>query len=149
MRNGLWLMTSNICELKTLFIYVKYHIDSTFSMISNYKRNAVRNNTMRYSRSLLHNHGGERSINNNSIRNNYFYPDSIAINSLDIADGLKKLLTKYGFTLDELLNMPSSELAEFLGIDKYVAQIVCHAATKLSNIDKASDKLQTKNCVTF
>lgn len=39
---------------------------------------------MRYSRSLLHNHGGERSINNNSIRNIYFYPDSIAINSLDI-----------------------------------------------------------------
>jgi hypothetical protein len=113
-------------------------------MITNYKRNAVRNNTIRYSRSLLHNHGGERSINNNSIRNIYFYPDSIAINSLDIADGLKKLLTKYGFTLNELLNMPSSELAEFLGIDKYVAQIIGRAATNLSNIDKASDELQTK-----
>jgi hypothetical protein len=141
-------MTSNIYELKTLFIYVKYHIGSTISMITNYKRNAVRNNTMRYSRSLLHNHGGERSIND-SIRNIYFYPDSIAINSLDIADGLKKLLTKYGFTLNELLNMPSSELAEFLGIDKYVAQIISRAATKLSNIDKASDELQTKNCVIF
>jgi hypothetical protein len=108
-------------------------------MITNYKRNAVRNNTMRYSRSLLHNHGGERSIND-SIRNIY---------SLDIADGLKKLLTKYGFTLNELLNIPSSELAEFLSIDKYVAQIIGRAATKLSNIDKASDELQTKNCVTF
>jgi len=118
-------------------------------MITNYKRNAVRNNTMRYSRSLLHNHGGKRSINNNSIRNAYFYPDSIAINFLDIVDGLKKLLTKYGFTLNELLNMPSSELAEFLGIDKYVAQIIGRSATKLSNIDKASDELQTKNCVTF
>jgi len=118
-------------------------------MITNYKRNAVRNNTMRYSRSLLHNHEGERSINNKSIRNNYFYPDTIAINSLDIADGLKKLLTKYGFTLNELLNMPSSELAEFLGIDKYVAQIIGRAATNLSNIDKASDELQTNNCVTF
>jgi len=142
-------MTSNICELKTLFIYVKYNIDSTFSMITNYKRNPFRNNTMRCSRSLLQNHGGERRINNNSIRNNYFYPDSIAINSLDIADGLKKLLTKYGFTLDELLDMPSSELAELLGIDKYVAQIVGRAATKLSNIDKVNDELQTKNCVTF
>ena len=117
-------------------------------MITNYKRNAVRNNTMRYSRSLLHNHGGERSIND-SIRNIYFYPDSIAINSLDIADGLKKLLTKYGFTLNELLNIPSSELAEFLSIDKYVAQIIGRSATKLSNIDKASDEFQTKNCVTF
>jgi hypothetical protein len=72
--------------------------------------------------------------------------------TLDTADGLKKLLTKYGFTLKQPLNMPSSELAEFLGIDKYVAQIIGSAATKLSNIDnidKASDELQTKNCVTF
>jgi N-acetylglucosamine-6-phosphate deacetylase len=118
-------------------------------MTTNYKTNAVRNNTMRYSRSLFHNHEGRRSINNNSIRKNYFCPDSIAINSLDIADGLKKLLTKYGVTLNELLNMPSSELAKFLGIDKYVAQIIGHAATKLVNIDKANDELQTKNCVTF
>jgi len=45
--------------------------------------------------------------------------------------------------------MPSSELAEFLGIDKYVAQIIGRAATNLSDIDKASDELQTNNCVTF
>jgi hypothetical protein len=51
--------------------------------------------------------------------------------------------------LNELLNMPSSELAEFLGIDNYVAQIVSRAVKKLSNIDKANDELQTKNCVTF
>jgi hypothetical protein len=54
-----------------------------------------------------------------------------------------------GLHLNELLNMPSSELAKFLGIDKYVAQIIGHAATKLVNIDKANDELQTKNCVTF
>ena len=130
--------------MKTLFIYVKYHIGSTISMITNYKRNAVRNNTMRYSLSLLHNHGGERSI-----RNIYFYPDSIAISSLDIADGLKELLNKYGFTLNELLNMPSSELAEFIGIDKYVAQIIGNAATRLSNIDKVNEELQTENYITF
>lgn len=118
-------------------------------MITNYKRNAVRNNTMRYSLSLLHNHGGERSINNNSIRNIYFYPDSIAISSLDIADGLKELLNKYGFTLNELLNMPSSESAEFIGIDKYVAQIIGNAATRLSNIDKVNEELQTENYITF
>jgi hypothetical protein len=118
-------------------------------MITNYKRNAVRNNTMRYSRSLLHNHGGERSINSNSNKNIYIYSDNIAINSLDIADGLKELLTKYGFTLNELLNMPSSGLAEFLGIDKYVAQIIGSAAMKLSKIDKVSYELQTKNYITF
>ena len=96
----------------------------------------------------MHNQGSERSINNNSIRNIYIHSDS-TINSLDIADGLKELLNKYGFTLNELLNMPSSELAEFLGIDKYVAQIIGSAARKLSNIDKASYELQTENCVTF
>jgi hypothetical protein len=103
---------------------------------------------MFYSHLLMHNQGSERSINNNSIRNIYIYSDS-TINSLDIADGLKELLNKYGFTLNELLNMPSSELAEFLGIDKYVAQIIGCAARKLSNIDKASYELQTENCVTF
>jgi hypothetical protein len=40
--------------------------------------------------------------------------------SLDIADGLKELLTKYEFTLNELLNIPSSKLSEYLGVDKPV-----------------------------
>jgi hypothetical protein len=118
-------------------------------MITNYKRNTVRNNTMCYSHSLLHNQETEISINNNSIRNIYFYPDGIAINSLELADGIKELLNNYEFTLNELLNMPSSELAEFLGIDRYSAQIIGRAATKLSNIDNASEKLQTKNYITF
>ena len=83
------------------------------------------------------------------IRISIYYPDSIAINSLDIADGLKELLNKYGFTLNELLNMPSSELAEFIGIDKYVAQIIGSAATRLSNIDKANEESQTENYITF
>src|ERR671924_572267 len=63
----------------------------------------------------------------------YIYPNDIIINSLDIADGLKELLIKYRYTLEELLNISSSELAEFLGIDLYVARIICTAARKLSN----------------
>jgi hypothetical protein len=55
------------------------------------------------------------------------------INSLDIADGLKELLIKYGFTLEVLLNTSSSEIAEFLGIDQYVAEIICTSARKSSN----------------
>jgi hypothetical protein len=55
------------------------------------------------------------------------------INSLDIADGLKELLIKYGFTLEVLLNTQSSEIAEFLGIDQYVAEIICTSARKSSN----------------
>ena len=51
----------------------------------------------------------------------------MSINSLEIADGLKELLIKYGFTLEELLTMPTSDLAEFLGIDLYIAKIICTA----------------------
>ena len=68
-----------------------------------------------------------------NYNNNGIYPDSTFINSLDIADGLKELLIKYRFTLEELSNMSYSELAEYLGIDTYVAKIICAAAMKLSN----------------
>jgi hypothetical protein len=118
-------------------------------MITNYKITDVENNTVSSSRSLLHNQESKKINENNSSRNINNYPDSSAINSLDIADGLKELLNKYGFTLNELLIMPSSELAEFIGIDKYVAQIIGSAATRLSNIDKANEKMQTENYITF
>lgn len=65
--------------------------------------------------------------------NDRINPEIIAINSLDIADGLKELLIKYRFTLKELLSIPASELSEFLGVDLYVAKIICGAARKLSN----------------
>jgi hypothetical protein len=111
-------------------------------MINNYKRGNVRSNTISSSQSLLQNQGSGRSNNNNRHK----YPDYIAINSLEIADGLKELLTKYHFTLNELQSVPSTELAEFLGIDRYIAQIIGSAATKLSNnIHNANEKLQTEN----
>jgi hypothetical protein len=70
---------------------------------------------------------------NNNENNTYSYPDNVSINSIDIADGLKELLIKYGFTLEELLTMPTSDLAEFLGIDLYIAKIICTTARKSSN----------------
>jgi hypothetical protein len=119
-------------------------------MITNYKRGNVRNNTISSSQSLLQNQGSGRSNNNNSNKKIYNYSDNIAINSLEIADGLKELLTKYDFTLNELLSIPTTELAEFLGIDRYIAQIIGGAATKLSNnIDNGNEKLQTENYSTF
>jgi hypothetical protein len=51
-----------------------------------------------------------------------------AIDKLDLADGLKKLLLTYGFTLELLLTMSSNDLAEILGIDKYVADIIINSA---------------------
>jgi hypothetical protein len=119
-------------------------------MINNYKRGNVRNNTISSSQSLLQNQGSERSNNNNSNKKIHNYSDNIAINSLEIADGLKELLTKYDFTLDELLSIPTTELAEFLGIDRYIAQIIGSAAMKLSNnIDNVNEKLQTESYSTF
>jgi hypothetical protein len=77
---------------------------------------------------------GDRTNNFAEVYNsNYIYPDSVFINSLDIADGLKVLLLKYRYTLEELSSMSYSELAEFLGIDPYVAKIICAATMKLSN----------------
>jgi hypothetical protein len=119
-------------------------------MITNYKRGNVRNNTISSFQSLLQNQGSGRNNNNNSNKKIRNYSDNTAINSLEIADGLKELLTKYDFTLNELLSIPSTELAEFLGIDKYIAQIIGSAATKLSNnIDNANEKLQTEKYSTF
>lgn len=48
------------------------------------------------------------------------------------------------------MNFKATELAEFLGIDRYIAQIIGGAATKLSNnIDNGNEKLQTENYSTF
>ena len=104
----------------------------------------VKNNTS--SNPFLHN---QRGNYNKSNKSTYNYSDNVAIHSLDIADGLKELLTKYELTLNDLLNMPSSELAEYLGIDKYVAHIIGSAATKLSNIDNENGKLKPENCITI
>src|SRR5437773_2545946 len=52
------------------------------------------------------------------------------VNQLDLPTGLRERLIIRGFTLDLLLNMRPIDLAETLGIDKEVAEIVIHAAKK-------------------
>jgi hypothetical protein len=54
--------------------------------------------------------------------------DSIIINQLDVADGLKNLLISHDFTLKLLLSVSSTDLAEILGIDEYVARMIIDAA---------------------
>jgi hypothetical protein len=80
-------------------------------------------------------------INNN----NNIYLNDVIINSLDIADGLKDLLTKYRFTLEELLTIPSSGLSEVLGIDEYIARMICNAAKHYVMADTPRKTLQTVN----
>ena len=105
-------------------------------MIIAYSRKNVKNTASSYSDSFLQN---QKSNNNNNENNTYSYPNNVAsINSLDIADGLKELLIKYGLTTEVLSSMPSSGLAEFLGIDKYIARLIGIAAVKLSNDSYAS-----------
>lgn len=71
-------------------------------MITTYQRKDIKH-TISYSRSLLSNKTSKSNDNNYNDNNNtattYIYPDDIAINSLDIAGGLKEVLIKYGFTL--------------------------------------------------
>jgi len=50
-----------------------------------------------------------------------------AVDQLDIAEGLKELLLAYGFRLELLKRMSSNDLADILGIDKYVAEIIIHS----------------------
>jgi hypothetical protein len=49
------------------------------------------------------------------------------IDQLEIADGLKQLLSSKGLTLKSMLNAPTSDLAKILGIDQYIAKIVSNA----------------------
>ena len=49
---------------------------------------------------------------------------------LPIADGLKELLTDYGFTRRRILSLQPSDLASILGIDDYIAKIIRNAAKR-------------------
>jgi hypothetical protein len=49
---------------------------------------------------------------------------------LEIADGLKELLMDHGFTRRRILKIQSSDLASMLGIDDYIAKIICNAAKR-------------------
>lgn len=49
---------------------------------------------------------------------------------LEIADGLRELLMDYGFTRRRILKIQSSDLASMLGIDDYIAKIICNAAKR-------------------
>jgi len=91
------------------------------SSLSHYKRSKMRDSGIDYK--------------------DHIYPDNVIINSLDIADGIKELLTKYGLTFEELLTMSISDLAERLSIDFYIASIICEAAKKSSS----SNKLEGRN----
>jgi hypothetical protein len=52
------------------------------------------------------------------------------IKDMAIADGLKAILIKVGFTSERLIRLSPMDLASTLGIDEYVAKIIHNAATE-------------------
>jgi hypothetical protein len=56
--------------------------------------------------------------------------DRPEICNLDLADGLKQLLQEKHYDLNFLLQSDAATVAEELGIEKYVAQIIIDAAKK-------------------
>jgi hypothetical protein len=52
---------------------------------------------------------------------------------LDISKGLIEILQVSGFTIESILDYGPSKIAEKLGIDDYVAQIIFNETTKSSN----------------
>jgi hypothetical protein len=61
-----------------------------------------------------------------------------AVDQLDIADGLKELLLAYSFRIELLKSMSSNDLAEILGIDKYIARIIINSVNPI--LDLVIDK---------
>jgi hypothetical protein len=104
-------------------------------MLSTYDRGDSSQNISSYSpsSSLPHIEGNKTNYFTENSNDDYISPKNIIINSLDLANSLKELLVKYRYTLEGLSSMPFSKLAEFLGIDLYVAKIICTAARKLSD----------------
>ena len=81
------------------------------------------------SSSLLEDNKQDLQIDDNNERKD-------DIMSLDIAEGLKDLLIVHGFTIELLLSISATELSNTLGIDEYVAQIICQSANRLVSEDK-------------
>ena len=62
--------------------------------------------------------------------------DREIIEQLDIPAGLKELLIRHGFTIEELEKMKSSDLAETLNIDEDVARLIAAAVKKYKDMQR-------------
>jgi len=53
---------------------------------------------------------------------------------MDLADGIKELLTKNGLTRTKVLDYSAGELSSLLNVDEYVAILILNAAKSASLI---------------
>jgi hypothetical protein len=59
----------------------------------------------------------------------YVYPTvNDRVQELDIAEGLKQLLTDAGFTIESVVRLGYQEISEMLNIDPYVGKLIVEAA---------------------
>jgi hypothetical protein len=65
-----------------------------------------------------------------SARDDFVAGNAPDIGRLDIADGLKQLLFEKNCDVNFLLKSDAATLAQELGIEKYVAQVIIDAARK-------------------
>jgi hypothetical protein len=58
------------------------------------------------------------------------------VQELDIADGLKQLLTDADFTIDSIIGLGYQEISETLHIDPYVGKLIVEAALDIVLLKK-------------
>ena len=61
------------------------------------------------------------------------------VQELDIADGLKQLLTDADFTVESVISLGYQEISETLNIDPYVGKLIVEAARNVIQ-EKTTEK---------
>ena len=62
------------------------------------------------------------------------------VQELDIAEGLKQLLTDAGFTIESLIRVDYQELSEMLNIDPYIGKLIVEGSTECNARKKPERK---------
>jgi hypothetical protein len=77
-----------------------------------------------------------KNKNNNLTITSKVYTFNIAkwkdprLELVEIPKGLIELLQNAGFTIEKILDSEPSEIAEILGIDSYIGEIICKETSK-------------------
>ena len=66
------------------------------------------------------------------------------VQELDIADGLKQLLTDADFTIESIIDVGYREVSETLHIDPYVGKLIVEAAQDI--VQETTTKIYQNNC---
>ncbi|HZD35929.1 MAG TPA: hypothetical protein VE130_12055 [Nitrososphaeraceae archaeon] len=62
------------------------------------------------------------------------------VEELDIAEGLKRLLTDAGLTIESIVRLGNHDVSEILHIDPYVGKLIVDAAQKVLQVKYTQEK---------